>query len=119
MKRLICVLVALTVVLLAVPAFADKPTTYTELTKIHGNILFNVIVRGPGEEIKYMPMVVNLDGVAKTQDGGLKGVKVIKTVGTLSDTPLYGKDLYDALPTLVQPLLKDLYLEALAEDVNP
>ena len=111
----------ITICLLTTLVFAAKPTSYIKLTNLHGNINFNVanteIVDG-NSVTTYIPMVVNLDCLAETADGGRKGVRVTKNVGTPTEEKLEGKDLYDALPVWAQPLLKDLYLEAINENVE-
>lgn len=100
-------------------ALAGVNTSYDILDNLHGNINFNV----PRSDITsgnttYIPMVVNLDGTAKTSDGGKKGVKVIREIGSVSNTTLEGKDLYLALPTWARPMLKELYQEAIDLDVT-
>ena len=115
MKKLI--LIAVSLIMFSVSAFADKPTSYVELETIHGNINFNVSTK-VGEDTKYIPLVINLDGVAVTSDGGRRGVRIIKTIGTLTDVPLKGKDLYNAMPSWAKPALKELYLEAINADVT-
>jgi len=93
---------------------AGKPTNYDNVDNIHGNIRFNVEI----SSWQFSPMVVNLDGTAITDDGGRRGIRVEKNVGTSTTTILIGKDLYRELPTWARPLLKELYQEALDEDLS-
>lgn len=108
------VILAVLIVAIASMGYCAKPTSYITITNLHGNINFNV----QDENDEYIPMVINVDGVAKTAEDGRKGVSITKEIGTPSPTKLEGKDLYDALPAWAQPALKDLYLEAIDEDVS-
>lgn len=112
MKKMTWVFVVMMLVVSS--AHAEKPAIYNMLTNLHGNIKFNV----PTSSDTYIPMVINIDGTARDDLGGRRSVSIIKEVGEETEVKLEGKNLHDALPLWAQPLLKNLYLSAIGDDIS-
>ena len=94
-------------------------TSYTRLEEIRVDFFFN---NQEGE--RYRPLTMRAQAVARTSDGGRKDVSSGAVVGNLINTPLTNNQIYTQLGlvtnlhTRVQALLKQLYTDAIAEDIS-
>lgn len=95
-------------------AKADKPTNYVKCGRVTMEIEFNV----EDEDSLYVPIRVNADAPVYTEDGGLKRMRVWRDYGTPAEDRYTMKQIYQLLPAQLQTVLKDLYLEAINEDVS-
>lgn len=120
MRKLILVITSLllmsTDLIFAAPG---KLTEYTTIRNIWAKVEFNVgIGYNLQQEMEYVPMRIIMYGIADDSLGGKRRIKVVEDVGDASTTPYEGKVLYNNVPALVKGMLKDLYLEAIDEDLD-
>lgn len=100
-------------------AFGAVNTDWVDLDGIHSNNNINVKV---GDE--YYPIQFYLDGTATSSDGGQRAVRSVLNLGTPQAEPFNLKTLagqkewYQALPAVLQPVAKDLRMQATNEDVS-
>jgi len=119
MKKLILVLIAILVIGSSSVVFAEKPTNWVDLQTIGSGIYLNYEI---GDE--YYPVAFYFDGMAKSEDGGQRRVVSVLPLGTPGAIPfilhtLAGQRVwYQALPTILKPVAKDLREQATAEDIS-
>ena len=120
--RMKTLVLALCLCLLTPFAYAEKPTNYVTVKDVRLLLAFNVerpTTTTEGEMVMYyLPIYIQIVGQAVTSDGGTKGVRQAKELGTPSLTPLTNKQLYQLLPAQLQGLFKDLIQDAINENVT-
>lgn len=119
MKKLLLILISVSMLFCISTAHAEKPTNWVDLTNIHSNNNINIMV---GDE--YYPIQFYFDGMAISSEGGKYPVRSVLNLGTPQAEPFDLKTLegqkawYQALPAILQPVAKDLRMKATAEDIS-
>jgi len=100
--------------------FADKQITLNQLSGLYGRVLFNTN-QSQTDTPEYYAITIQFG--AKASDGGQiqLACQTIMNVGQPRLTPYTPKEIYDLLKTVNPALankLKELYLEAINEDLS-
>jgi len=90
-----------------------KATSYTDIRGLTLKITFN-----EPEADLFIPMMVRVMGDVTTEDGGRKRLHAGHEIGNLVESPLTFKQIYNNVPAVMQPFLKDFVEEAIDLDVT-
>jgi len=117
MKKL--VLICMVACMVASNAFGAVSTEWIDIKSIHSGSTINQRV-----DDDYYPVQFYFDGVAVDSSTGKRPVRSVLNLGTPQAEPfdlnsLAGQKLwYQALPAVLQPVAKDLRIQATNEDIS-
>lgn len=118
MKKFICFLI---VVMFALPCFAEKAFTLTEVKDLFARIHFNQQVPLEDGTVKYYIAVVAFQ--AKVAGEGIQmPIQAIIPLGQLRDTPATPKEIYTAIKNKmgqdIADKIKEIYIDGINEDIS-
>lgn len=116
MKKAMAIILG--ILLITSISYGAKTISYDRLENPQVVIFFNVKKNINGVN-KYIPIYIQMGGTAISSDGLTgRNVRVEREVGGQLDAPKTNKEIYNMLPNPVNQIFKDMFLEAISEDVS-
>ena len=117
MKKFLCFVIFVSI---ALAVYAEKTITFNKMSNYGGRIFFNVPreIEGNVTVTEYYPFAIQLWGKSLGTGGVSSTSSKTQVFGTPSNTTYTPKELYQIAPNFVKPLMKDLWIEILDDDLT-